>query len=215
MVIAMDQQREYEVTLEPQDGEGFVVRVPELPDVITEGRTRDEALAMAKDAIEGYLESMREEGWPMRGRIGGRACSTTPHPIPRTVRLQEPTPLSEARCRRKNIFRTVSAALAWPVPFLLHSNKGARRRRGRAGDSARLTRATSRPSSLQSSTSERFAEAARPNRDERFRGRRRGQRLARRWSDPISLSAVVAVGAGHETRSAPVSWNCRACWFCV
>lgn len=62
----MDQQREYEVTLEPQDGEGFVVRVPELPDVITEGRTRDEALAMAKDAIEGYLESMREEGWPMR-----------------------------------------------------------------------------------------------------------------------------------------------------
>lgn len=24
---------------------------------------------MAKDAIEGYLESMREEGWPMLGRI--------------------------------------------------------------------------------------------------------------------------------------------------
>jgi antitoxin HicB len=62
----MVQQREYEVTLEPQDGKGFVVRVPELPDVITEGRTRDEALAMAKDAIEGYLEAMREEGWPMR-----------------------------------------------------------------------------------------------------------------------------------------------------
>lgn len=62
----MDQEREYEVTLEPQEGGGFVVRVPELPDVITEGRTREEALAMAKDAIEGYLESMRDDDWPIR-----------------------------------------------------------------------------------------------------------------------------------------------------
>lgn len=62
----MEEQRQYEVTLEPQDGGGFVVRVPELPDVITEGQTRDEALVMAKDAIEGYLEAMREEGWPLR-----------------------------------------------------------------------------------------------------------------------------------------------------
>lgn len=62
----MDGEREYEVTLESQDGGGYVVRVSELPDVITEGRTREEALAMAKDAIEGYLESMREEGRPVR-----------------------------------------------------------------------------------------------------------------------------------------------------
>ncbi len=62
----MDQEREYEITLEPQDGGGFLVRVPEFPDVITEGRDRREALAMARDAIEGYLEAMREEDWPIR-----------------------------------------------------------------------------------------------------------------------------------------------------
>ncbi len=60
------QEREYEVRLEPQPGGGFTVFVPELPDVITEGRTREETLAMAKDAIDGYLETMREDGWPIR-----------------------------------------------------------------------------------------------------------------------------------------------------
>jgi predicted RNase H-like HicB family nuclease len=33
---------------------------------MTEGDTREEALAMAKDAIEGYFETMRERGWPIR-----------------------------------------------------------------------------------------------------------------------------------------------------
>ncbi len=50
--------------------------VPELPDVITEGHTRDEALAMAKDAIDGYLEVMREEGWEVRrAETGGVTAS--------------------------------------------------------------------------------------------------------------------------------------------
>jgi antitoxin HicB len=52
----METQREYEVRLEPQPEGGFTVFVPELPDIITEGDTRDEALAMAKDAIDGYLD---------------------------------------------------------------------------------------------------------------------------------------------------------------
>ena len=37
--------------------------VPELPSVATQGETVEEAVAMAKDAIEGYLETMRDEGW--------------------------------------------------------------------------------------------------------------------------------------------------------
>ena len=36
--------------------------VPGLPSVATQGDTREEALAMAREAIEGYLEVM-EEGW--------------------------------------------------------------------------------------------------------------------------------------------------------
>jgi len=33
--------------------------------VATQGETREEALAMAKDVIEGYLEVMQEEGLPI------------------------------------------------------------------------------------------------------------------------------------------------------
>ncbi|MHB1486963.1 MAG: type II toxin-antitoxin system HicB family antitoxin [Acidimicrobiales bacterium] len=59
----MANQHEYEVILMPQVEGGFTVSVPDLPDVVTEGETREEALAMAKEAIEGYLEAMREHGW--------------------------------------------------------------------------------------------------------------------------------------------------------
>ena len=55
--------REYEVVLVEQPVGGYTVSVPELPDVVTEGDTREEALAMAKDAIEGYLETMQSRGW--------------------------------------------------------------------------------------------------------------------------------------------------------
>ena len=56
-------EREYEVVLVAQPEGGYSVSVPELPDVVTEGETRTDALAMAKDAIEGYLETMRAHGW--------------------------------------------------------------------------------------------------------------------------------------------------------
>lgn len=56
-------EREYEVVLIAQPEGGYTVSVPELPDVVTEAETREEALVMAKDAIEGYLETMRSHGW--------------------------------------------------------------------------------------------------------------------------------------------------------
>lgn len=57
--------KQYEVMLIPQTEGGFVVSVPELPSVVTEGETVAEALAMAKDAIEGYLATMRDRGWEL------------------------------------------------------------------------------------------------------------------------------------------------------
>jgi predicted RNase H-like HicB family nuclease len=69
----MEGAREYEVVLSPEDEGGFSVFVPELPSVATQGETREEALAMAKEAIEGYLEAMQEDGLPIprveRGRV--------------------------------------------------------------------------------------------------------------------------------------------------
>ena len=52
----------YSVILEPAEEGGFIVHVPALPEVVTEGDTVEEALAMAKDAIELVLESRSERG---------------------------------------------------------------------------------------------------------------------------------------------------------
>jgi antitoxin HicB len=57
--------RTYMVILEPAEEGGFIVRVPALPEIVTEGDTEEEALAMAQDAIELVLESRRERGEPI------------------------------------------------------------------------------------------------------------------------------------------------------
>ena len=53
---------EFEVVLQPEEEGGFSVSVPALLGCHTQGETRDEALTMARDAIEGYLEVLEEEG---------------------------------------------------------------------------------------------------------------------------------------------------------
>jgi antitoxin HicB len=57
----------FAVILEPADEGGFIARVPALPGCVTEGDTREEALAMARDAIRGYWASLKKHGeWPAR-----------------------------------------------------------------------------------------------------------------------------------------------------
>ena len=49
-----------------QDEDGaFVATVPSLPGCISEGKTRKEALKNIKDAINGYLESLRKHKEPI------------------------------------------------------------------------------------------------------------------------------------------------------
>ena len=52
--------REFDVILEAQDDGGYVASVADLPGVWTQGDTREEAVAMVKDAIVGYLETREE-----------------------------------------------------------------------------------------------------------------------------------------------------------
>ena len=59
--VATNEYR-YTVILEPQDEGGFLVRVPKLPEVVTNGDTEDEALRMAEDAIRLVVEHRREHG---------------------------------------------------------------------------------------------------------------------------------------------------------
>ncbi len=54
--------KKYSVTLHPdtEDG-GFWVECPSLPGCASQGDTKEEALGMIKDAIEGHLEVLEEE----------------------------------------------------------------------------------------------------------------------------------------------------------
>lgn len=51
----------YKVVLEYNEGY-YTVTVPALTGCITQGRTKEEALEHAKEAIQGYLESLQKEG---------------------------------------------------------------------------------------------------------------------------------------------------------
>ena len=49
-----------------QDEEGiFVAECPSLPGCISQGKTRKEALQNIKDAIKGYLESLKKHNEPI------------------------------------------------------------------------------------------------------------------------------------------------------
>lgn len=52
----------YRVLLNKEPEGGFTVTVPALPGCITYGDNLDHALAMAKEAIEGYIEVLKEQG---------------------------------------------------------------------------------------------------------------------------------------------------------
>jgi len=52
----------YKVLLKPEPEGGFTVNVPALPGCITYGETLDEAKANAQEAIELYIESLKEHG---------------------------------------------------------------------------------------------------------------------------------------------------------
>ncbi len=59
----MAHDRTFSAILEPQPEGGFTVLVPAVPEIVTEGETEEEALAMAEDAIHPVLED-RGEGIP-------------------------------------------------------------------------------------------------------------------------------------------------------
>jgi predicted RNase H-like HicB family nuclease len=50
-----------QVVLEPSDEGGFTVLVPALPGCISEGDTREEALANIREAIAWYLEPVDDD----------------------------------------------------------------------------------------------------------------------------------------------------------
>jgi predicted RNase H-like HicB family nuclease len=65
--------RRYSVVLTPEpDGSAFNVTSPDIPDLVTFGHTRDEALAMARDCAEGLILTYLDFGDDI-SEAGGQA----------------------------------------------------------------------------------------------------------------------------------------------
>lgn len=63
--MATTETLRYTVVLEP-GGDGWItVYCPALPGCVSQGRTREEALANIREAIELYVESLRAHGEPV------------------------------------------------------------------------------------------------------------------------------------------------------
>lgn len=52
----------YKIILRKEEEGGYTVFVPSLPGCITYGENVDEAISMAKEAIELYLEELKDRG---------------------------------------------------------------------------------------------------------------------------------------------------------
>jgi antitoxin HicB len=72
--------RTYTFVFDPDPEGGFVVTCPALPGLVTHGATLEEARMMARDAMEGYIETLIEDGEPVPE-------SDAPQAIPRFDRL--------------------------------------------------------------------------------------------------------------------------------
>ena len=58
--------RRYTIILDPDEEDGgYTVTVPALPGCVTQGDTLEEAIAMANDAIRGFLEALAKDGQPI------------------------------------------------------------------------------------------------------------------------------------------------------
>ncbi len=55
----------YTVHIEPAEEGGYNVFVPALPGCVTQGDTYEEAVSMAEEAIEGFLEALVMAGEPI------------------------------------------------------------------------------------------------------------------------------------------------------
>jgi len=55
----------YRIIIEQDEDGVFVAECPSLPGCVSQGKNRDEALGNIKDAIQGYLESLKKHNEPI------------------------------------------------------------------------------------------------------------------------------------------------------
>lgn len=62
-------EHNFTILIEPNDPDGYLVTCSELPGLVTQGDTMDEAMAMANDAIGGYVASLAKHGEPIPAQL--------------------------------------------------------------------------------------------------------------------------------------------------
>jgi len=62
---ARKRSMKFRAIIEQDEDGNYVVKCPALPGCVSEGKTREEALANIKDAIEGYLTSLKKHNEPI------------------------------------------------------------------------------------------------------------------------------------------------------
>lgn len=76
----------FRIHLEPEPEGGYTVTVPALPGCITWGQTYDEAVEMARECIEGFLEALVKAGEPVP------TGEPVEPPVDALIRVSYPTP---------------------------------------------------------------------------------------------------------------------------
>ncbi len=56
---------QYRILIEQDEDGMFVAECPSLPGCVSQGKSRKEALSNIKDAIKGYLESLKKHNEPV------------------------------------------------------------------------------------------------------------------------------------------------------
>lgn len=75
----------YTVVFEPAEEGGYVASVPALPGCVTEGDTLEEAMKMVKDAISGYIVSLKKHNEPILEEKGPSLVSVIDIPVQAAV----------------------------------------------------------------------------------------------------------------------------------
>ena len=59
----------FRALIEPDEDGVFVAECPTLPGCVSQGKTREEAMANIRDAIQGYIASLEKHGDPVPSPI--------------------------------------------------------------------------------------------------------------------------------------------------
>jgi predicted RNase H-like HicB family nuclease len=59
----------FRVVIAPDEDGVFVAECPALSGCVSQGKTREEAMANIRDAIQGYLHSLEKHGEPIPGPV--------------------------------------------------------------------------------------------------------------------------------------------------